>query len=73
VAEIKLLKQNYGMDHIWFCDDIFGLKPGWVLEFARLLEEEDLSIKFKIQSRADLLIEEELVAALARSGAKMFG
>jgi anaerobic magnesium-protoporphyrin IX monomethyl ester cyclase len=68
VAEIKLLKQNYGMDHIWFCDDIFGLKPGWVLEFARLLEEEDLSIKFKIQSRADLLIEEELVAALARSG-----
>jgi anaerobic magnesium-protoporphyrin IX monomethyl ester cyclase len=68
VAEIKLLKQNYQMNHIWFCDDIFGLKPGWVLEFARLLEEEDISIKFKIQSRADLLVEEELVAALARSG-----
>jgi anaerobic magnesium-protoporphyrin IX monomethyl ester cyclase len=68
VAEIKLLKQNYSMDHIWFCDDIFGLKPGWVLEFARLLEEEGISIKFKIQSRADLLVEEELVAALDRSG-----
>ncbi|MEO7213475.1 radical SAM protein [Mucilaginibacter sp.] len=68
VAEIKLLKQNYRMDHIWFCDDIFGLKPGWVLEFARLLEQEEISIKFKIQSRADLLVEEELVAALARSG-----
>jgi anaerobic magnesium-protoporphyrin IX monomethyl ester cyclase len=68
VAEIKLLKQNYNMDHIWFCDDIFGLKPGWVLEFARELEEEKINIRFKIQSRADLLIEEEQVAALARAG-----
>ncbi|OOQ57273.1 B12-binding domain-containing radical SAM protein [Mucilaginibacter pedocola] len=66
--EIKLLKQNYNMDHIWFCDDIFGLKPGWVMEFARLIEREQISIKFKIQSRADLLVEEELVTALALAG-----
>jgi anaerobic magnesium-protoporphyrin IX monomethyl ester cyclase len=68
VSEIKLLKQNYNIDHIWFCDDIFGLKPGWVLEFAKLLQQEDIKIRFKIQSRADLLAEEELVVALARSG-----
>jgi anaerobic magnesium-protoporphyrin IX monomethyl ester cyclase len=68
VNEIKLLKQNYYIDHIWFCDDIFGLKPGWVLEFARLLQQEKINIRFKIQSRADLLAEEELVKALAQSG-----
>ncbi|MDB5287691.1 MAG: radical protein [Mucilaginibacter sp.] len=68
VSEIKLLKQNYNIDHIWFCDDIFGLKPGWVLEFARLLQQEKINIRFKIQSRADLLAEEELVKALAQSG-----
>jgi anaerobic magnesium-protoporphyrin IX monomethyl ester cyclase len=68
VNEIKLLKQNYNIDHIWFCDDIFGLKPGWVLEFARLLQQENISIRFKIQSRADLLAGEELVVALAQSG-----
>ncbi|MDB5062651.1 MAG: radical protein, partial [Mucilaginibacter sp.] len=68
VNEIKLLKQNYDIDHIWFCDDIFGLKPGWVLEFARLLQQEKINIRFKIQSRADLLAEEELVKALAQSG-----
>ena len=66
--EIKLLKQNYKIDHIWFCDDIFGLKPGWLLEFARLLQQEGIKIRFKIQSRADLLAEEELVIALAQSG-----
>lgn len=68
VSEIKLLKQNYNIDHIWFCDDIFGLKPGWVLEFARLLQQEKINIRFKIQSRADLLTEEKLVTALAQSG-----
>jgi len=68
VAEIKLLKQQHNIDHIWFCDDIFGLKPGWVQEFADLLEQEGIQIRYKIQSRADLLVDEAPVAALARSG-----
>ena len=65
VSEMKLLKERYGIEHIWFSDDIFGLKPGWVKEFSRLLAEEGLRIPFKIQSRADLLVEEGLVQALA--------
>ncbi|GAC1311616.1 MAG: radical SAM protein [Mucilaginibacter sp.] len=68
VEEIKLLKRNFQIDHIWFCDDIFGLKPGWVLEFSRLLQKEKIKIKFKIQSRADLLAQEDTVKALAASG-----
>lgn len=68
VQEIKFLKDNYQIDHIWFCDDIFGLKPGWIVALSRLLKENQLSIRFKIQSRADLLEEEETVAALASSG-----
>src|ERR1700744_4387520 len=50
------------------CDDIFGLKPGWVNEFAYLVEAEGLRFKFKIQSRADLLLQENYVKALARAG-----
>ena len=68
VREIKLLQQQTGFDHIWFCDDIFGLKPGWVNEFANLVEKEQLSFKFKIQSRADLLVQENYIDALARAG-----
>jgi len=68
VAEIRMLKDKFGMDHIWFCDDIFGLKPGWVEEFSRLIQQESLKIRFKIQSRADLLVEEDLVKALAAAG-----
>jgi radical SAM superfamily enzyme YgiQ (UPF0313 family) len=68
VEELKWLKAHYPFDHIWFCDDIFGLKPGWINEFARLTEAADLQFKFKIQARADLLLQEENVSALARAG-----
>ena len=68
VEEIKLLKRKFEFDHIWFCDDIFGLKPGWVKEFAQLVRKEGLRFKFKIQSRADLLVQENYVAALAEAG-----
>ncbi|MGZ5133575.1 MAG: B12-binding domain-containing radical SAM protein [Flavitalea sp.] len=68
VAELKMLKKQYKFDHIWFCDDIFGLKPGWVNEFANLIESENLGFKFKIQSRADLLVQENYIHALARAG-----
>ena len=68
VAELKMLKEKFGFDHIWFCDDIFGLKPGWVHEFANLVEQEKLEFKFKIQARADLLLQEDYIKNLARAG-----
>ncbi len=68
VNELKWLQSNFRFDHIWFCDDIFGLKPGWVQEFAALLEKEGLRFRFKIQSRADLLLQENYILALAKAG-----
>lgn len=68
VEELKLLKQTFSFDHIWFCDDIFGLKPGWVAEFAHLVKQEDLRLRFRIQSRADLLVQDAYVEALAKAG-----
>ena len=68
VTELKMLREKFHFDHIWFCDDIFGLKPGWVNEFANLIEKENLHFKFKIQARADLLLQENYVRDLARAG-----
>lgn len=68
VSELKMLKERYGFDHIWFCDDIFGLKPGWVNAFADLVEAGGMRFRFKIQSRADLLLQEDYIQALARAG-----
>ncbi len=68
VDELKWTKDRFHFDHIWFCDDIFGLKPGWVNEFATLVKKENLQFKFKIQARADLLLQENYIKDLARAG-----
>ena len=68
VNELIMLKANFQFDHIWFCDDIFGLKPGWIKEFADLVEKENVSFKFKMQGRVDLLLKENNIKDLARAG-----
>ncbi|MDH4053812.1 MAG: B12-binding domain-containing radical SAM protein [Gammaproteobacteria bacterium] len=68
VAEIEKLKQLAAADYIWFMDDMFGLKPSWIEKFASLLESHRLQIKFKCLSRADILLREGEIDALARAG-----
>jgi radical SAM superfamily enzyme YgiQ (UPF0313 family) len=68
VQQLARMKKEYGFDHIWFCDDIFGLKPGWMRAFADGVGREGLSFRFKIQSRADLLLSEDQIRDLARAG-----
>jgi anaerobic magnesium-protoporphyrin IX monomethyl ester cyclase len=69
VAEMKWLKEMFAPDHIWFADDILGLKPNWIEKFAALLHEADAVIPFKCLQRADL-INEKTAPALAKAGCK---
>lgn len=66
--EIDYLVKNFGVNRFWMCDDIFGLKPQWVQEFNSSLKEANLSIRYYIQSRADLLLESDNIKVLAESG-----
>ncbi len=68
VQELKKLIEKYQPDHIWFCDDIFGLKPGWLNSFSEAVKNNHLKFKYKIQSRVDLLVEENTVKNLSESG-----
>jgi radical SAM superfamily enzyme YgiQ (UPF0313 family) len=65
---MKWLQQSFHPDHIWFVDDILGLKPGWLPRFAAQVEEENVRIPFKCLSRADLLLRDGTVNALGRAG-----
>jgi anaerobic magnesium-protoporphyrin IX monomethyl ester cyclase len=69
-AEMKWLKEMYNPDHIWFADDILGLKPGWLPRFADAVHANECGIPFKCLSRADLLTRPGEVEALARAGAQ---
>jgi radical SAM superfamily enzyme YgiQ (UPF0313 family) len=56
--EMRLLKMEAKVDHIWFGDDVFALNRHWVEEFAVEVARRDAAVPFKIQSRADLMSEE---------------
>jgi anaerobic magnesium-protoporphyrin IX monomethyl ester cyclase len=67
VEEIGTLR-GLGAGHLWFMDDIFGLKPGWLPQFADLIETAGLQTPFKCLSRADLLLRPGEIDALRRAG-----
>ena len=57
-------------DHLWIVDDVFGLKPGWVEEFAALVAEQGRPLPFRCLMRADQ-VTADVVRALARAGCRM--
>jgi anaerobic magnesium-protoporphyrin IX monomethyl ester cyclase len=70
VAEIAWLKDSYRPDHLWVVDDIFGLKPGWIGEFASAIEERlEVRTPFKCLLRADG-VDSDSARALAAAGCR---
>ncbi|MGQ0603689.1 MAG: B12-binding domain-containing radical SAM protein, partial [Anaerolineales bacterium] len=67
IAELKWLKEHFAPDHIWFADDIFGLKPGWIERFAQLARAANAIVPFKCLQRADL-VTERVAAVLSAAG-----
>lgn len=70
IDEIEFLQNNFYVNHFWMCDDIFGLKSGWVQEFRDIVKARGMRFNYKIQSRVDLLLQEDTIEALAESGAE---
>ena len=69
--EMHYLKETYQAEHIWFADDIMGLKPGWFRQLASELENRRVELPFKCLSRADLMLRGDTVDALASAGCEI--
>lgn len=65
--ELAWLKTHVRPDRIWFADDIFGLRPGWVETFSKAVASRGCATPYQIQARVDL-IDSAVADALARSG-----
>ena len=68
VDEIEFLMSEFGAEHFWVCDDIFGLKPGWIQEFRNIVLQRNLKFKYMMQSRVDVMLKDDSINALAESG-----
>jgi anaerobic magnesium-protoporphyrin IX monomethyl ester cyclase len=65
--EMRQLKCDFGAEHLWFADDIFGLRPQWLRDLATEVERLDAAVPFKMQSRVDLMTANN-VRCLRRAG-----
>ncbi|MGE3471471.1 MAG: radical SAM protein, partial [Vicinamibacterales bacterium] len=69
-AEIAWLKRTYAPDHLWIVDDVFGLRPGWVADFARAVAAAGAVTPFRCLMRADQ-VTPDIAALLASAGCAM--
>ena len=60
-----------GAEHVWFGDDIFGLTPEWAVGLADEVEASGSKVPFMIQTRADLMVQDDLRRGLVRAGLAM--
>ncbi len=67
VAEALDLKQRYGVDRLWYADEVFGLEKKWLARFRQASQESHAVIPFEALSRVDL-IDARSAEDLAASG-----
>lgn len=72
IAEIRHLKERYGIDSVSFYDLTAIIRRDWILEFARRLIAEDLGITWRmpVGTRSEVL-DEEVVALVRASGCNL--
>ena len=58
--EIRMLKEQYKIDGIFFHDDTFTVDHSWLKDFCRILENDKLSILWGCNSRIDTVNEDIL-------------
>lgn len=68
-AEMVRLKTQFGIEHVWFADDVFGFRADWVQRLATALQALGGGVPFDIQIRADL-ISPAMARALAEAGCR---
>jgi anaerobic magnesium-protoporphyrin IX monomethyl ester cyclase len=68
--EVAWMREQFNPDHLWIVDDVFGLKPGWVEEFAALVTAAGPPLPFRCLMRADQ-VTADVARALARAGCRM--
>lgn len=67
VNEIVALRDNFGIKGVWFKDSIFNMNKKWTEDFADLMIEKQVNVEFQINTRVDL-VDEEQIKLLVKAG-----
>lgn len=67
VRDLKFINEKYGVEGFWFLDDNFMNNPKRVLEFCKLVKEENLNIKWGCEARVTSM-KEEIIKEMKEAG-----
>ena len=65
--EMKMLKEKYNPDAIWFVDDVFTISHKWLTAFHEEVVRQNAQIRFECITRAERL-NEEILRLLKEAG-----
>ncbi len=66
-AEMRMLKDTYNPDSVWFVDDVFSVSHKWIKEFHKEVSKQKANIPFECITRAERL-NDEILRLLKESG-----
>jgi anaerobic magnesium-protoporphyrin IX monomethyl ester cyclase len=66
--ELEHIRDSYHPDQVWYADDVFTIHHGWLRDYAAELTRRDLHLPFETISRADRMMDENVIRTLAEMG-----
>jgi radical SAM superfamily enzyme YgiQ (UPF0313 family) len=66
--EVEAIVGTYAPDQVWYADDVFTIHHRWLFEFRAEMRRRGLHVPFETISRADRLMNDEVLQALADLG-----
>jgi radical SAM superfamily enzyme YgiQ (UPF0313 family) len=66
--ELQFLIERYSPDIAWYADDVFTINHRWLYEYNAELKRRGIRIPFETISRADRMMKDEVLQALAELG-----
>ena len=66
--ELAHIVEAYRPDQVWYADDVFTISHPWLYAYAQELARSGLRVPFETISRADRMMKEEVLQALAAMG-----
>lgn len=67
-AEVEFIRDTYRPDQVWYADDVFTIHHRWLRTYAAELKRRGLHMPFETISRADRMMNEEVLETLAGMG-----
>jgi radical SAM superfamily enzyme YgiQ (UPF0313 family) len=68
--EVAHIRERFSPEQVWYADDVFTISHSWLFQYTAELEKRGIRIPFETISRADRMMDDQVLAALSRLGCR---